>query len=248
MRDPTFFLQAVSMLVAALLAPSSTTYPDDERLAIESAELVAALLDHGAVPDDYMTPENLAAISQMLYFEHQRLDETPVKGSSEGERQIRFQQRQKQEQMATKPELKAHVQAPRSIKTIRADNQQALQALQDISEPVRYAALSATAERIVALGNKVTGFHKTEVLGIAIRELQRAIEFANRYGVPARGIETVEQQKIDGLIDDETAARICPYPASVSLSLVRAILVADQIEEDPSAPSDSEPTASLEHS
>lgn len=228
-ENPVFFHLAMTQLVGALLIPSGITDPDDEKNAFASAELVAKLLDRGVVPDNYITTENLAATTQALYFEHKQLDGTPVRGSSEGEKAARYEQYQKHMEMATKQK---HFAPPKSVEEIRASNARTVAMLQDVSEPVRFAALSSIILRLTGLGKSITGFHRNEVLSIAVRELLRSIQFADLYGVPARGLETIEQMKLDGAIDDETAARVCPYPASVALSVVTALLEDARLQDE----------------
>ena len=228
-RDPVFMHHATALLASALLMPLVVSDETDEKHALNTAESIARLLDTGEVPEGYVTPENAAAIAQTLYYTHSTPN-GPI-ASNEGEKNVRNAQ------------LVEHEKKLGRVKTvgqIKKENDELLATLVDISEPVRSTALTTTAFLLAALGKAITGAHPNEAVGIAVNEILRAIRLAEKFGVPTRGIETVAAQIDAGEIDQETAERALPYPASVAMDMTKGLLQAlrDQAEgqmDDPSA-------------
>jgi hypothetical protein len=216
-RDPHFYLLAFCTLSAALVpATASPVYhAADHTQAEDTARSAARILDGGPAPEGFVQRAILRRMAEvreyqattgMLIDPRQAPTGMPVRLVNAAEVQ-RAREREA---------LREKEQGPMpTVDELKAKNLEDLSRFRDLSEPVRDAALRASAVRLAAT-NEITGARPEEAIGIVCEEIMRAIRFAEEIGIGSAGLSEKA-----GLEDLATGV---PYPASLAmLALVGAM-------------------------
>jgi len=212
-RNPGFAHKAENDLFAALYPPSRTFHymksktggpstpsvNHDREQARTTAIALMKVLDRGIVPDGFMLPEikvlesfivekealEAAAQNRALEYASGHAVPNPTNStivniyppSAVQNEQAKAKARERFEAIGPIP--------TRAEATER--NARIVATLEDVSEPVRFAALSAACYRI-ASQKDVTGARLSDAAGIVVEAMLDAMETAPRYGIPVHDV------------------------------------------------------------
>lgn len=217
-RNPAFAHRAENDLFAAL-CPASRTFHymksktggaatppvnHDREQARATAMSLVQILDRGIVPEGFVLPEirvlesfiiekeALEAAAQNRALEYATGHGVPnptnstivaiYPPSAVQNEQAKAKSRERFEAIGPIP---TRVEATER-------NARIVATLEDVSEPVRFAALSAACLRIAAQ-KEVTGARLHDAAGIVVEAMLDAMETAPRYGIPVKGIESYSE-------------------------------------------------------
>lgn len=202
LRDHVFFLLAACSLSAAMLPPDVGSHEADAAECEKRALALAALFDRGDVPEGFVLPHHAVQLREIAELVGPVA--TPGVGNA-------FEVQQQREKLERR--IKNRGPLPDAA-TVRAESAAWVERIQDLSEPVRHAALTASCLRLAAIAARasVLGTSLLEQYGVCALEILRAIRFAEALEIPARA-------DVEGLTD-EIASRAIPYPGSVAVDVV----------------------------
>lgn len=229
-RDSHFYLLAMCMLSAALVpATASPQYhPHDHIDAEDTARKAAQLLDGGPAPDGFIQRAIARRMAEVREFQatvgallDQRNNPTgaPVRiGTAAEVQRARDAEAKRAAQHGPMP----------TVEELKEQNAADLYRFRDLSEPVRDAALRASAVRLSAT-TEITGARAQEAIGIVCEEIMRAIRFAEEAGIATT---TLPEEPNLGDI-----AAGMPYPANLAGFALVGVMAAEGV-------GDAEPTTS----
>lgn len=197
-NSPMFYVQAVCALTRALKHPS--LQETDHEQAEATAAVCAKALDSGLVPKDYQIPKTARLLE--LVAQKERLGQGSSMNSAE-----RFREQVRLESQGPIPKRDE----------VLTDNQQALEALKDISLSVRQTAFISALAGITAQP-AVTGAREDAALGIVVESILHAIELHKRYHVPTQSLESMSDQE-----QQDAGANVVPWPTTYAVEIAAAI-------------------------
>lgn len=208
-RDPMFFALACGMLAAAL--HPDTLAESDADAADKIGEMCARALDRGIVPANFLMPKT----RRVLDLVHRR----DILQGAETDRPLAGQSRapiMTEGEKQKERELLSRAGPIPSREEVMLANQKEIEALADLSEPVRMSALVQAALRLDAKP-QITGARADEALAIVVEEIARAVRFHKAAGNP-----TIDLLEGPNAANVEDPARCVPYPGSMVVELLRA--------------------------
>lgn len=213
-RDPLFFAMA-SCVLATSLQPSGP-HDDDRERAEKTAAKCAQMLDGGPAPEGLITPRQARILHAV--GEAERLNAglagTTTPGASGYNPSANVQQMTEGARKAAREQLAKMGKLPERA-DVEKQNREHLARIRDVSEPVRFTALLASAHRL-ASNSSITGAHEHDACGVVAEELDRAIRVHEALSLPTFSAETDERA------GREQGAGAMPYPASAVIVLLAA--------------------------
>lgn len=224
-RDPHFYLLALSLLSAALVPATASPvhHASDHVDAEETARKAARILDGGTPPEGFIQRaiarrmaevREFSATVGVLLDQRQNPTGAPIRIGTAAEvqraRDAEAKRAAKEGPMPTVDELKEQ-------------NARDLARFRDLSEPVRDAALRASAVRLSSTV-EITGARAEEAIGIVCEEIARAIRFAEEAAIGTKSLPD------DAALSDIASA--VPYPANLA-ALALLGVVAEEADAEP---------------
>ncbi len=220
-RDPVFFLLAVCSFAAALQPPGSVHDADRDQ-AEKTGAICARVLDGGPVPEKLVLPRHRRTLEVVKSKEDlaARVDGAPVARVMTESEKAREVKRIEAIEKETPIPSRAYVEH---------QNRTLLEAIGDISEPVRAAALHSAIARITAQP-QLTGVRTEEAVSVVIEEIERAIRLAGPIGLTTVSIDTLAAAG-----QEEFGSSHLPYPANLALDIMDLRFAAFAPDAEPEA-------------
>lgn len=223
-RDPMFYALAAGLFASAL--HPDTLHESDAEAADKTGHLCARMLDRGLAPHAFLMPKTRRVLE--LVHRRELLDAggtRPLEGQQHPVIMTEGEKQKEREALAKAGPIPARAE-------VMAQNEKQIQALTDLSEPVRMSAMLQACFRISAR-SQVTGARPDEALTIVVEEVERALRNHRDAGNPTRDIESTPP------LNDPS--RLLPYPASIAIEVLRAGAAAMTAEGE-AAPAPAAPT------
>ncbi len=219
-RNPGFAHRAENDLFAALYPPSRVFHymksktggaspppvNHDREQARATALALVQILDRGIVPEGFVLPEiralesfiiekeALEAAAQNRTLEYASGHAVPIPTNSTIV-PIYPPSAVQNEQAKAKARERFDAIGPIPTRAEATErNARIVATLEDVSEPVRFAALSAACLRIAAQ-REVTGARLSEAAGIVVEAMLDAMESAPRYGIPVKSVDLYSEDE-----------------------------------------------------